>query len=181
MAVWKISKRFDFIYGHRVWNQVLDRPDLSIQCECKCRHLHGHQGSVTVFLSGIFLENDMVTDFHNLSWLKEILDLYIDHKMLLDFRDPLVSKLIPRDELDGHLESFEGPGGSKFFKYKKKENTEEEQALKEMIDGIILMPFVPTSEQLSKWFYDLVEDKMGKEFQIEVIFSETPKTTASFM
>ena len=40
---WKISKEFEFCYGHRVWSQTLNT-EFSLDGCLKCRHLHGHQG-----------------------------------------------------------------------------------------------------------------------------------------
>jgi 6-pyruvoyltetrahydropterin/6-carboxytetrahydropterin synthase len=53
MGKWVIDKQFSFCYGHRVWSQKL----VAEYCEtgdtaCKCRHLHGHEGLVHVFLEG---------------------------------------------------------------------------------------------------------------------------------
>ena len=47
---WKISKEFEFCYGHRVWSQTLDT-EFSLDGCLKCRHLHGHQGKILVYLS----------------------------------------------------------------------------------------------------------------------------------
>jgi 6-pyruvoyltetrahydropterin/6-carboxytetrahydropterin synthase len=54
---------------------------------------------------------------------------------------------------------------------------------KEFYEGFILVDFVPTSEYLSKWIYDLVTVKMAKIgiTVSQVDFSETPKTLASYI
>ena len=46
---WEISKEFDFCYGHRVWSQTLNI-DFSLDACLKCRHIHGHEGKVIVYL-----------------------------------------------------------------------------------------------------------------------------------
>lgn len=90
--MWEIAKSFSFCYGHRVWSQKLD-PELSVNGSCKCRHYHGHEARVEVGLRASCLANGMVTDFKNLTWLKEFLDTYLDHKFIVDTNDPLYEML----------------------------------------------------------------------------------------
>ncbi len=85
---WEIAKQFDFCYGHRVWSQTLD-VEFSMDSCLACRHLHGHQGRLMVYLSSDKLENGMVTDFHHLNWFKHFLDSTLDHKFIIDINDPL--------------------------------------------------------------------------------------------
>ena len=85
---WKISKAFEFCYGHRVWSQELN-PDYSLDPCLKCRHLHGHQGRIEVFLESSELNRGgMVTDFKHLNWFKQFLDDVLDHKFIIDIHDP---------------------------------------------------------------------------------------------
>ena len=91
---WKISKSFDFCYGHRVWSQELN-PEFSLDPCLKCRHLHGHQGKVILYVESNKLKNGMVTDFNHLNWFKAFLDDVLDHKFILDINDPLFSTLLP--------------------------------------------------------------------------------------
>ena len=50
---WTIDKSFSFCYGHRVHNQRLDTNFTESGDAClACRHLHGHEGLIKVFLSG---------------------------------------------------------------------------------------------------------------------------------
>ncbi len=66
MAKWEIDKAFNFSYGHRVWTQTLNS-EFSLDSQCTCRHKHGHEGLVKVYLSGNTLEQTgMVTDFKHL-------------------------------------------------------------------------------------------------------------------
>ena len=60
-----------------------------------CRHLHGHQGKIIVFLQSNELKNGMVTDFHHLNWFKLFLDNTLDHKFIIDIHDPLFATLLP--------------------------------------------------------------------------------------
>jgi 6-pyruvoyltetrahydropterin/6-carboxytetrahydropterin synthase len=86
--IWQISKEFDFCYGHRVWSQQLE-PEFSLTGCLACRHLHGHQGKVIVYLQSTELKDGMVTDFHHLNWFKQFLDTTLDHKFIIDINDPL--------------------------------------------------------------------------------------------
>ena len=91
---WKISKEFDFCYGHRVWSQTLNT-EFSLDGCLKCRHLHGHQGKILVYLEASELKDGMVTDFKHLNWFKQFIDDVLDHKFILDVNDPLFSTLLP--------------------------------------------------------------------------------------
>ena len=104
MGHWDIAKSFELDYGHRVWHQKLDE-ELSCGHSCVCRHLHGHRATIIVHLEGDVLDaQDMVTDFHNIGWFKKFLDSVMDHKMVLDIKDPLLPVLLPDyHEIDGVL------------------------------------------------------------------------------
>ena len=84
MQKWSIDKKFSFCYGHRVWSQELKHTLCeSHDARPKCRHLHGHEAHVNVYLESDVLENGMVTDFNHLGWLKDFFNQTIDHKFLL--------------------------------------------------------------------------------------------------
>ncbi len=183
--MWKISKSFDFCYGHRVWSQTLNK-EYSLDSCLACRHLHGHQGKVIVTLSSNELEAGMVTDFKHLNWFKQWLDDMLDHKFIMDYNDPVLSSLFP-------LLCY--PNGS--FDFSKVvvfpdglikpdwslEIQSQKKAVKEIYEGLVLVKFVPTSENLSKWIFDIVKDKMKDLPNVtvhEVEFQETPKSVSLF-
>ena len=86
---WVIDKQFDFCYGHRVWSQQLNADYCATGDACtRCRHLHGHQGEIHVFLEADELERGMVTDFKHLGWFKNFIDDNLDHKFIIDINDP---------------------------------------------------------------------------------------------
>lgn len=173
---WKISKEFDFCYGHRVWSQTLDK-EYSLDPCLKCRHLHGHQGKVIVHLESEKLENGMVTDFKHLAWFKQFLDNVLDHKFIIDIHDPLFNILLPNINLD-NLDSFNE--GYKSVKKDFLNNCSGE--LKELYDSYIIVNWVPTSENLSAWFLKITQEKM-KKINVKVSqvdFLETPKSKSSF-
>ena len=47
-----------------------------------CRHLHGHQGKVKLFLGANNLKHGMVTDFKHTNIFKKWLDDTLDHKFI---------------------------------------------------------------------------------------------------
>ena len=170
---WQISKQFDFCYGHRVWSQELN-PEFSLDDCLMCRHLHGHQGKVLVHMESEKLENGMVTDFKHLNWFKKFLDDTIDHKFIIDINDPLFPTLLPhynnKENLILMKENYKIPDLT-FVK-------EKDRHIQEMYEGFIIVDFVPTSENLSAWLLEIVQEKMA-QINIHVShleYFETPKS-----
>ena len=93
--MWEISKEIGFDYGHRVHNQSLNK-EYSVDDDCVCKHLHGHRGTLQVFLSGDELVKGMVTDFKHLNWFQKFIDDNIDHKFIIDRNDPWFDNIINR-------------------------------------------------------------------------------------
>lgn len=179
---WEISKQFNFAYGHRVWTQKLIK-DYSLNRQCVCRHLHGHEGKVHVFLTGDSLDpQGMVTDFLHLEWLKKFLDSAIDHKFMIDICDPLYNRIVGDDVV---LEDIFVPDSD--ISVAKRPAMHRLPLLPdspdyEYYDGLVVVDFVPTSENLSKWLYGVVDAKMS---QINVTTSkvewwETEKSRAIY-
>ena len=191
MSKWVIDKQFSFCYGHRVWSQKLEREF----CEygdyaCKCRHLHGHEGLVHVFLEGETLERGMVTDFKHLGWLKNFLDKNVDHRFIIDSNDPmfpimvtdLYKQVTGLDTVKINMIFVPGTqhvaGGELDLSMVEDKETPEYETL----EGFFIVNFVPTSENLSKWVYDVAQAKMSlldiKVSQID--WYETPKSRSSY-
>ena len=175
--MWKISKEFDFCYGHRVWTQELNK-EYSLDDCLMCRHLHGHQGKVQIEARSESLDNSMVTDFKHFNWFKGFIDGWIDHKFLLDINDPLLPTLLSKFLLSDWI--FDKRG---FYFLDKQMLQNESSEIVELYEGFILVDFVPTSENLSRWFYEIVQKRMKPlGVQIEqVSFLETPKTKATYI
>ena len=82
--MYAVTKIIHFCYGHRLLNY-----------EGKCRYLHGHNGKVEIELSSERLDTrGMVRDFGEIkreiqAWIDEVLD----HKMLLNRKDPVIPLL----------------------------------------------------------------------------------------
>lgn len=194
---WTIDKSFSFCYGHRVHNQRLNTKFTDNGDSClACRHLHGHEGLVKVFLeensnSTNMSETGMVTDFKHLGWFKNFLDNTLDHKMILDIKDPLLPYELP--ELHSP-DTFELQ--TEYLTYWENEfwtvdltrlindmnlNLENprDKALLEKYEGIVLVDFVPTSENLSGWLLSIANKKMKDLAGVRVKaveYWETPKS-----
>ena len=176
---WIIDKTFEFCYGHRVHTQTLNG-EYAADLKCACRHLHGHEGKMQVYLTGDQLDNTgMVTDFRHLEWLKKWINEYIDHQFIIDKNDPLYGKIIGNCDLVPVLV----PGTNHVAGWHLdltgiEENTPEY----EYYEGFMVVDFVPTSEHLSAWMAEIVEVKMTKlNVRVDRIdWWETPKSRSVF-
>ena len=175
---WIIDKQFDFCYGHRVWSQSLQKEFSLDEC-LMCRHLHGHQGRIKVFLEASELHNGMVTDFKHLNWFKRWLDDVLDHKFILDSNDPLFFDLMSHYCTDGVMDD------TKFFRHAQgywsprlEVVADEIGAIREKYEGMVVVDFVPTSERLCAWLLDIVRNRMAPlEVKVHSVqFWETPKS-----
>lgn len=79
-----INKEVEFCYGHRL-----------LKHNGKCKHLHGHSAKVVISLESKTLnEQGMVCDFADVSqFIKDWLELELDHTLLLCHDDPLLPLL----------------------------------------------------------------------------------------
>ncbi len=83
-GAYSVTRVFHFCYGHRL-----------LDYRGKCRHLHGHNGRVEISILSARLDaRGMVVDFGEIkrkvqSWV----DAKLDHKMILNAKDPLVKTL----------------------------------------------------------------------------------------
>lgn len=188
---WTIDKSFSFCYGHRVHNQRLNTKFTESGDAClACRHLHGHEGLVKVFLTSEdgatnVAETGMVTDFKHLGWFKNFLDDTLDHKFIMDIKDPLFDTefkyckdlknttyfdqgfWIPNYGLIQDAAEKEGYTGNELL------------AILEKYEGAIFVDFVPTSENLAAWLLKIAQDKMRELEGVEVVaveYWETPKS-----
>ncbi len=200
MIKYTIDKSFDFCYGHRVFNQTLNPEYTHNNDTClACRHLHGHQGKIKIFLTTDFNHDSgeisnvektgMVTDFKHLGWFKNFIDDNLDHKFILALQDPLFKEeasLISTEEMKIKKdEGFWVPNMVAIGNYcdqivKKGLGTKEEaQAIFEKYEGMIFVDFVPTSENLTAWFLRIAQEKMKDLPGVKVVaveYWETPKS-----
>jgi len=170
---WQISKQFDFCYGHRVWSQGLNKEYALDEC-LMCRHLHGHQGKVLVHLESDELQNGMVTDFKHLNWFKKFLDDTIDHKFIIDINDPLFETLLPHYKDKQNFQKMDEGYMIPDLSILK----DEPNHIIELYEGYIIVDFVPTSENLSRWLLEIVSNKMAKiDIKVSHLeYFETPKS-----
>ena len=190
---WTIDKQFDFCFGHRVWSQDLNTK-YSLDGCLACRHLHGHQGKVKLFLAANALQKGMVTDFKHTNIFKKWLDDMMDHKFIIDINDPLFEDLAGDLCLsDKNKRTFEDLMVNINTDYNfaipdleqltalnlgGELRVEQRQALFEKYEGLVIVNFVPTSENLCKWWFE-VANKMLNELGIDVVaveYWETPKS-----
>lgn len=164
-----INKSFDFSYGHRVWNQELSSG------VCKCRWLHGHNGVIKVDLMKDELVRGMVLDYNELKFIKEFIDEFLDHRMIMDIHDPMLPMLVRcrREELTAYADRY------KFFKVKPDERALVTNEMKELYESLTIVHFVPTSENICKAIYEGL-DAEGIPV-VKVSFKETDKTEAMYI
>jgi len=193
-----IDKSFSWCYGHRVHTQRLDTRFTDRGNGClACRHLHGHEGLLKVYLEEIIpgqnvSTSGMVTDFKHLGWMRNFIDDVLDHKMILDVKDPLLPHEAPEfcrsyhtsgthempsvaldlEKCNHHPEGYWTPCLAKLPK-------DTTQAVIEKYEGMVFVDFVPTSENLAAWLLAIAADKMKDIPNIRVSaveFNETPKS-----
>lgn len=180
---WTIDKKFEFDYSHRVWQQVLDFKLAETNCH-KCKRNHGHRGVITVHLSASKLdEKGMVMDFTELNFFKRFVDDVLDHKCILDINDPAVPHFYPI------LASLTNLNFKNFLRKHEEEYYTIDSALidhlpifqKEIYEGIVFVDFIPTSERLAKWFYEILSKKLEGYAKVDKIeFNETPKSRSIY-
>ena len=191
---WTIDKSFSFCYGHRVHNQRLDTNFTESGDAClACRHLHGHEGLIKVFLSGDAKNVEttgMITDFKHLGWMKNFLDDTLDHKFIMDLQDPLISHEFPELANEGIInkariykmaEGYYVPDMSYIAKVVQDQGLygAKADAIYEKYEGAIFVDFVPTSENLAGWLFDIASEKMKPLDGVHVVaieYWETPKS-----
>ena len=170
-------------YGHRVWTQKLNG-EYAADLKCACRHLHGHEGKLQVYLtnaedSSKLDVTGMVTDFRHTEWLKKWINTYIDHQFVIDRNDPLYDKIVgDRQLIPVYVPETNHIAGYHIYLGDLEPNTPEY----EYFEGFMIVDFVPTSENLSSWMAKLVDVKMaGLGVKVHHIdWWETPKSRSVY-
>ena len=188
-----IDKSFSFCYGHRVHNQRLDTNFTENGNAClACRHLHGHEGLVKLFVeeidTGVNIKSTgMVVDFKMMGWFKNFIDDTLDHKFIMDIQDPLFHSEFPLIEnFSKHTtkmpEGFYIPDLTHIQNWldsQEKLTDAQKSAIFEKYEGAIFVDFVPTSENLAGWLGTIAAEKMKSIPNIRVAaveYWETPKS-----
>ena len=150
-SVIRVTKEFPFEMAHALWNY--DGP---------CRNVHGHSYRLFVTLSGVPLEeegnpkNGMVIDFNELKVIKEFLDGFVDHRFLIDIEDPLLKSWMEKYGLK--MEDLKVNDAGFVFN----QSCLQDQCEIEFFDSFVILPFVPTSENLALWLFSVVEGLVHK-------------------
>lgn len=87
--MFRVTQEIDFCYGHRLLNYA-----------GKCRHLHGHNGRLLITLEAAELDSrGMLVDFSDIKQsIRTWVDNELDHRMILNEADPIISALQKFDE-----------------------------------------------------------------------------------
>lgn len=125
----------------------------------------------------------MVTDFKHLNFFKNLLDDNFDHKFIMDINDPLLSNLFPEIFIQEEpLRLID----KKYFKIPDLEFIERDfnftNEIKEKLEGLVLVDFVPTSENLSKYFFNIIEDyfkDLNQSNNVQVAYVDFYETAKS--
>lgn len=82
--MFKVAKEFRFNYAHRLLGSAT-----------KCARLHGHSARVLIEMAGKSLDRKgMVIDFFEIqNTIGKWIDARLDHRMILNRKDPLVNTL----------------------------------------------------------------------------------------
>jgi 6-pyruvoyltetrahydropterin/6-carboxytetrahydropterin synthase len=134
----------------------------------------------------------MVTDFKHLGWFKNFLDDTLDHKFIMDIKDPLIDfEASGLTDVKGQFnlnfchkmpEGYYVPDLTYISKMLEDENTltdAQKSAIFEKYEGMVFVDFVPTSENLSGWLLSVVQEKMKDLPGVRVKaleYWETPKS-----
>jgi len=173
----RITKEFGLDYGHRVHNQSLNK-EYSIDDCLVCRHLHGHRMTVFVELEAEELTAGMVTDFKHLNWFKQWLDDVVDHKFIIDINDPQFSRITGKRKGDTvWVNGLQDKSTHGLLMLNP-----DDPIGNEITESFVIVDFVPTSENISKWLYGIVQEKMnGLNIKVSrIIMMETPKSKAVY-
>ncbi len=199
-----IDKAFHWEGGHRVWTQSLDPKYTSRGDACHaCKRLHGHSYLLKVFLEETEIgtnikDTGMVMDFKMMGFVKDFVDDVLDHKSIFDINDPLLEEELSYllDD-DGKLnliefchkmpEGYWIPNLTKLrktldsFINKFNFSKDKAEAIMEKYEGINLVDFTPTSENLANWLLTIIEEKLKDLEHVKVNaveIWETPKSHA---
>ncbi len=181
-----IFKQFTTTYAHRVWSQSLDAKYSVDKCTV-CRHLHSHPGVISVGVTADKLTAGMVVDFKYLNWFKRWLDDVVDHKFIIDINDPAFERITGRTVTEvKDLYTLDNLESSKIGYFPLRPTMVEDAIAveidNEITESFVIVDFVPTSENLSKWMFDIVADYMRPlDITVKALsFKETMKSEAVY-
>lgn len=163
---WTIDKEFSFEMGHRVWAQQLTHPSLSISTDCCCRHLHGHSYTIKVCLTADSLDSsNMVTDFKNINFMKEFVDVVLDHKFMVDINDPMFERIT--GVLTKQVAGF--TNFSNLLGLLQTSGAQFTPTVSELYGSFVLVDFVPTSENICKYLKQYAQHRLGSVAKVSAL------------
>lgn len=192
--MYTIEKTFTGDLAHRIHTQRLDENFTEGNSKVlKCRRLHGHTFSLKVKLGSEVLENNMVLDYNELGFVKDMISDILDHRTLVADTDPILRKiLIPAfSEYKSVADRADLVALTKETRWKcSRFNTDVvgDQDIKEFLDSFVIVPFTTSSENIAKWIFGIVDAKV-QEFNrahctsvqtVSVSYKETPNSEAIF-
>ena len=192
-----IEKTFTGDLAHRIHTQRLDSDFTEKGTKIlKCRRLHGHTFGLKVKLGSKTLENDMVLDYNELGFVKDMINDILDHRTLIAESDPILKKVLLPVFSDNLKESLLEKSSEPYPVFIKtswecsKFNIDviEDLDIKEFLDSFVIVPFTTSSENISRWIFQIVESKIYKFNQIHgtdvkvlsVSYKETPNSEAVY-
>lgn len=188
--MYTIEKTFTGDLAHRIHNQNLDSNFTEGNSKVlKCRRLHGHTFSLKVKLGSEELVDDMVLDYNEIGFVKNMINDILDHRTLLSKNDPWFNKIvviIPEywNETYGNLPLVKTEWDCEQVDI----SNIEDQDIKEFLSSFTLVPFTTSSENIAKWIYGIVEKRV-KDYNernntkvkvLSVSYKETPNSEAVF-
>jgi len=109
-------------------------------------------------------DTGMVTDFKHLGFMKDFIDDVLDHKFIMDINDPLFSHEVPKpfnEWVVPHPNDIARTHNIKCISPELLDGGPLKQEIAEKFEGMVFVPFVPTSENLTKFLLDVARSVMG--------------------
>lgn len=189
--MYTIEKTFTGDLAHRIHNQNLDSNFTEGNSKVlKCRRLHGHTFSLKVKLGSEELVDDMVLDYNEIGFVKNMINDILDHRTLLSKNDPWYEKIIqiaPEywNETYGPLPLVNTEWDCEQVDI----SNIEDQDIKEFLSSFTLVPFTTSSENIAKWIYGIVEKRVDTYNKrnntnvkvLSVSYKETPNSEAIYL
>lgn len=189
--MYTIEKTFTGDLAHRIHNQNLDSNFTEGNSKVlKCRRLHGHTFSLKVKLGSDELVDDMVLDYNEIGFVKNMINDILDHRTLLSKNDPWFGKIlciVP----EYWEESFDIPPlkETEWDCEQVDISNMNDQDIKEFLSSFTLVPFTTSSENIAKWIYGIIEKRIDTYNKrnntnvkvLSVSYKETPNSEAIYL
>lgn len=189
--MYTVEKTFEFDLAHRIHNQNLDDKFTEKKDPVlKCRRFHGHTAQLKIKLGANELVNDMVLDYNEIGFVKNMIDAVLDHRTLISIYDPLYEKVITRIYKDYSDEGvvYITPTWWR-CSYLDVDDHIADPDIREFISSFTLVQFTTSSENIANWIAGVVKEHIDLYNSrnktdvklISVSYKETPKSEAVYM